>query len=63
MDRSSSGFFVSEQKVQNIDKNACRQMFQALKPFRKEVVVDEPSKDDATVVLKIYSCYKIISTQ
>jgi hypothetical protein len=62
MDRSSSGFFVSEQKVQNIDKNACRQMFQALKPFRKEVVVDEPSKDDVTVVLKIYSCYKIIST-
>jgi hypothetical protein len=33
-------------------------MFKALEPFRKEVVVDEPSKDDATVVLKFFSCYK-----
>jgi hypothetical protein len=34
-DSLSSGFFISRQKVQNIDKNACRQMFKALKPFRK----------------------------
>jgi hypothetical protein len=52
-DSSSSGFFVSGQKVQNIDKNACRQMFQVLEPFRKEVVVDEPSEYDKTAVSKI----------
>jgi hypothetical protein len=34
-------------------------MFQALEPFRKKVVVDEPSKDDATTVSKLFSCYKI----
>jgi hypothetical protein len=56
-DSSSSGFFVSRQKVQNIDKNACRQMFKALEPFRKEVVVDEPSKDNVTTVLKKFSCH------
>jgi hypothetical protein len=33
-------------------------MFQALDSFRKEVVVDEPSKDDATTVSKFFSCYK-----
>jgi hypothetical protein len=57
-DSSSSAFFVSGQKVQNIDKNTCRQMFKALEPFRKEVVVDEPSKDNATAVLKFFSCHK-----
>jgi hypothetical protein len=57
-DSSSSDLFVSGQKVQNIDKNACRQMFKALEPFRNEVVVDEPSKDNATVVLKFFSCHK-----
>jgi hypothetical protein len=36
-DSSSSGFFVSWQKVQNIDKNACRQMFKALEPFRRRL--------------------------
>jgi hypothetical protein len=51
-------FFVSEQKVQNINKNACRQMFKALEPFKKEVVVDESSKDNATAVLKFFSCHK-----
>jgi hypothetical protein len=57
-DSSSSGFFVSRQKVLNIDKNACRQMFKALEPFRKEVVLDEPTKDNAIVVLKFFSCHK-----
>jgi hypothetical protein len=57
-DSSSSDFFVSGQKVQNINKNACRQMFQALELFRKEVVVDEPSKDMATAVLKFFCCRK-----
>jgi hypothetical protein len=33
-------------------------MFQALEPFRKEVVVDEASKDDATVVSNFFTCYK-----
>jgi hypothetical protein len=33
-------------------------MFQAPKPFRKEVVVDEPSKDDATTMSNFFSCYK-----
>jgi hypothetical protein len=47
-------FFVSVQKVQNINKNACRQMFKSLKPFRKEVAVDEPSKDNTIVVLKFF---------
>jgi hypothetical protein len=51
-------FFVSEQKVPNIDKNACKQMFKALEPFRKEVMVDEPSKDNVTIVLKFFSCLK-----
>jgi hypothetical protein len=53
-DSSSSGFFVPGQKVQNIDKNACRKMFKALEPFRKEIVVDEPSKDNSTTVLKFH---------
>jgi hypothetical protein len=33
-------------------------MFKALEPFRKEVVVDEPSKDNATTVLKFFSSHK-----
>jgi hypothetical protein len=33
-------------------------MFQALEPFRMEVVVDEPSKDSTIVVSKKFSCYK-----
>jgi hypothetical protein len=57
-DSSYSGFFVSGQKVQNIDKNACRQMFQALESFRKEVVVDKPSKDMATAMSNFFSCHK-----
>jgi hypothetical protein len=57
-DSSSSDIFVSGKKVQNIDKNACRQMFQALEPFRKEVVVDEPSKDMATIVSNFFSSHK-----
>jgi hypothetical protein len=57
-DSSSSGFFVFRQKVQNIDKNACRQMFQALEPFRKEVMVDEPSKDTVTVVSNLFKKYQ-----
>jgi hypothetical protein len=57
-DSLSSGFYVFGQKVQNIDKNTCRQMLQALEPFRKDVVVDEPSKDFTTVVKKFFSCCK-----
>jgi hypothetical protein len=53
-DSSSSGFFVSRQKVHNIDKNVCRQIFKALEPFRKEVVVDETIKDNVTVVFKFF---------
>jgi hypothetical protein len=33
-------------------------MFKALEPFRNEVVVDELSKDNATAVLKFFSCHK-----
>jgi hypothetical protein len=33
-------------------------MFKALEPFRKVVVMDEPSKDNANVVLKFLSCHK-----
>jgi hypothetical protein len=33
-------------------------MFKALEPFRKEVVVDEPTKDNVPVVLKFCSCHK-----
>jgi hypothetical protein len=58
-----SGFFVSRQKVQNIDKNACRQMFKALEPFRRGDVVDEPSKDNATAVMKILVVIKNIKTR
>jgi hypothetical protein len=58
MDSLSSDFYVFRQKVQNINKNVCRQMFQTLEPFRKEIVVDEPSKDSVTVVKKFFSCYK-----
>jgi hypothetical protein len=57
-DSSSSDFFVFEQKVQSIDKNACRQMFKVLEPFRKDIVVDEPSKDNTIAVLKFFSCHK-----
>jgi hypothetical protein len=56
-DSLSSVFFVSRQKVQNINKSACRQMFKALEPFKKEVAVDEPSKDNATAVFKFFSCH------
>jgi hypothetical protein len=38
-------------------------MFQALEPFRKAVVVDEPDKDYTTAVNKFFSCYKKILTQ
>jgi hypothetical protein len=31
-------------------------MFQSLKPFRKEVVVDEPRKDSVTA-MNFFSCY------
>jgi hypothetical protein len=57
-DSSSSAFLVSKQKVQNIDKNACRQMFKALEPFKKEVGVDEPNKDNVMAVSKFFSCHK-----
>jgi hypothetical protein len=57
-DSLSSGFYVSRQKVQNIDKNAYRQMFQALEPFRKEVMVNEHNKDYVTTVSKKISCYQ-----
>jgi hypothetical protein len=33
-------------------------MFKPLEPFRKEVVVDEPTKDNATAVLTFFSCHK-----
>jgi hypothetical protein len=33
-------------------------MFKALQPFRKEVVVDEPSKDIVTTVSIFFSCHK-----
>jgi hypothetical protein len=56
-DSLSSGFFVSRLKVQNIDNNACIQMFQALELFRKEVMVDQPSKDTVTVVSNFFSCH------
>jgi hypothetical protein len=62
-DSSSSGFFVFGKKVQNIDKNACGQMFKALEPFRKEVAVDEPNKDTVTVVSKFFNCHKNINTR
>jgi hypothetical protein len=55
-DSLSSPFCVYTQKVQNIDKKACRQMFQSLGPFSKDVVVDEPSKDSTAVVKKFFGC-------
>jgi hypothetical protein len=33
-------------------------MFKSLESFRKEVVKDEPSKDNATTVLKFFSYHK-----
>jgi hypothetical protein len=33
-------------------------MFQALEPFSKDVVVDEPSKDSMIAVKKIFECLK-----
>jgi hypothetical protein len=33
-------------------------MFKSVEPFRKEIMVDEPSKDNATEVLKVFSCHK-----
>jgi hypothetical protein len=62
-DSLSNGFYVSGQKVQNIDKNACRQIFKALEPFRKDVVVDEPSKDSATAVTNFLVVIKNINTR
>jgi hypothetical protein len=38
-------------------------MFKALEPFRKEVVVNEPNKDNAIAVLKFFSCHKIYQHQ
>jgi hypothetical protein len=57
-DSSSSVFFLLGQKVLNINKNACRHIFKVLEQFRKEVVVDEPKKDNAPAVLKFFSCHK-----
>jgi hypothetical protein len=57
-DSLSSDFYVSGQKVQNIDKNACRQMFKALETFRNEVLVDEPSKDSATAMSNFFKCHE-----
>jgi hypothetical protein len=57
-DSLSCGFYVSGQKVQNIDKNVCRQMFKDLEPFRKEVLVDESCKDSTTAVSKIFRCHE-----
>jgi hypothetical protein len=57
-DSSFSALFVSRQKIHSIDKNACRQMFQAPEPFKKEVVVDEHSKDTTTAMSKFLSCHK-----
>jgi hypothetical protein len=51
-------FFISGQKFQNFNKIICREMFQALEPFRKEVVVDEPNKDTVTAMSKFFSCHK-----
>jgi hypothetical protein len=33
-------------------------MFKALEPFKKEIMVDEPNKDNATAVLKFFSSHK-----
>jgi hypothetical protein len=33
-------------------------MFKALEPFRNEVVVDKPRKDNVTTVLKFFSYHK-----
>jgi hypothetical protein len=33
-------------------------MFQTLEPFKKEVVVDESSKDSMTAVSNFFSCYQ-----
>jgi hypothetical protein len=33
-------------------------MFKALESVRKDVVVDEPSKDNAIAALKFFSCHK-----
>jgi hypothetical protein len=33
-------------------------MFKSLEPFRKEVMADEPSKANATAMLKVFSCHK-----
>jgi hypothetical protein len=38
-------------------------MFKALEPFRKEVVVDEPNKDNAIIVLKFLVVIKNINTR
>jgi hypothetical protein len=62
-DSLSSGFYGSRQNVQNIDKNTCRQMFQALEPFRKVVVVEEPSKDSVIVVKNFLVVIKNIITR
>jgi hypothetical protein len=33
-------------------------MVKSLEPFRKEVVVDEPSKDGTTAMSKFFNCHK-----
>jgi hypothetical protein len=38
-------------------------MFKALEPFRRGDVVDEPSKDNATAVMKILVVIKNIKTR
>jgi hypothetical protein len=37
-------------------------MFKSLEPFRKEVVVDEPNKDDATAMSNFLVVIKNINT-
>jgi hypothetical protein len=55
-DSLSSGFYVFRQKVQNINKKACKQIFHAPEPFNKDIVVDEPNKDSATAVKNFFGC-------
>jgi hypothetical protein len=56
-------FLFPGRKFRTSIRTLCRKMFKDLESFKKEVVVDGPSKDNATVVLNFLVVTKNISTR
>jgi hypothetical protein len=51
-------FLFSDRKFRTSIRMSVDKCLKLLEPFRKEVVVDEPNKDNAIAVSKFFSCHK-----